>query len=126
MIEVGGKTDSEKLFEAYLNDRKLTDFKHHPDVEGTTKHPDYRVMVGDSEVFSEVAQFDTPIFMPNKIGTVDLSAIRKRIRKKIEAECQHLKALKGHMCGIVFADPYKQFRFLGPMFIIEADRKSVV
>ncbi|MEW6355037.1 MAG: hypothetical protein AB1696_01820 [Planctomycetota bacterium] len=120
MNKTTGKPVSEQWFETYLKERQLTDFEYHPSVEDATKHPDYRVVVGGSEVFFEVTEFDTPTYMPNKVGAVDLSTIRTQIRKKIERERQHLKDLKGRMCAIVLADPHDSFRFLKQRFIIEA------
>ncbi len=110
------KTASELLFERYLRDRGLDDFDYEPEVEGTSKRPDYLVTLGESEVFFEVKEFKPPVNVPTT-GWFDLYS---SIRSKIAEAQKQLRPLKGRMCAVVFANPHNAFVFLKPMSIYGA------
>lgn len=95
------KTTSETLFETYLAERGFIDFEYEPEVEGTSKHPDYRVSVGASETFFEVKEFEHQEV--SQCGSFDPYPC---IRSKVNDAQKQLRALKGRMCSIVLANPY--------------------
>jgi hypothetical protein len=58
------KTASELLFETYRVGHGLRDFDYEPEIAGTTRHPDYRVRLADSEILFEVKEFEPPKTIP--------------------------------------------------------------
>src|SRR5262245_31372569 len=105
------KTTSEQLFETYLDGHGFKDCDYEPEIAGTTRHPDYRVRLVESEIFFEVKEFERSKESPTG-GSCDLYP---PIRSKINDAQKQLRALKGRMCGIVLANPHGAFVSLEPM-----------
>jgi len=110
------KTASDQLFETYLRSHGLNEWDHEPEIAGTTRHPDYRVRLMESEIFFEVKGFAPPEEIP-AVGSFDPY---RPIRSKINEAQKQLHALKGQICGIVLANPHRSFVFLEPMDIYGA------
>jgi hypothetical protein len=110
------RTASEQLFETYLHSHELNEFDYEPEIAGTTRRPDYRVRLTDSEILFEVKEFEPPKTIPAG-GSFDPYP---PIRSKIEKAREKFRALKGQMCGIVLANSYGSFVFLEPMVIFGA------
>lgn len=110
------KTASDQLFETYLRSHGLNEFDYEPEIAGTTRRPDYRVSLAESEIFFEVKGFKPPEEIP-AAGSFDPY---KPIRSKINEAQKQLHPLKGQMCGIVLADLHSPFVLLEPMEIYGA------
>lgn len=110
------KTASEKLFETYLRDRGINDFEHEPDIIGTSKRPDYCVLINEARAFFEVKEFE-----PGEVvqGVFSFDPYPP-IREKINDAQKQLKALKGNMCSIVLANPHGAFVHLNDMIVFGA------
>ncbi len=102
-----GKTMSETQFETYLAERGFIDFEYESEIEGTSKHPDYRVSVGASETFFEVKEFEAPPADAYSCGTISCNPYPP-IRSKVNDAQKQLRGLKGKMCAIVLANPYNR------------------
>ncbi len=110
------RTASEKLLETYLTESGLRDFDYEPVIEGITRRPDYRVRVGNAQVFCEVKEFEPQEQGPG-VRCVDPYP---PIRSKINDAQKQLRALKGRMCVIMLANPYSSPVFLDPILIYGA------
>ncbi len=99
------KTASEQLFETYLHNHGLKEFDYELEITGTTRHPDYRVKLVESQIFFEVTEFepDAEILAGGSLDPY------RPIRSKINEKQKQLHVLKGQMCGIVLANPHNSF-----------------
>ena len=51
------KNKSEILFEAHLRSQGHTDCAFEPEIEGTSRHPDYRLSWSEQDILFEVKEF---------------------------------------------------------------------
>ena len=51
------KNKSEVLFEAYLHSQGHTDFAFEPEIQGTSRRPDYRLSWIEQDILFEVKEF---------------------------------------------------------------------
>ena len=51
------KNKSELLFEAYLRSQGHTDFAFEPEIQGTSRRPDYRLSWSEQDILFEVKEF---------------------------------------------------------------------
>jgi hypothetical protein len=93
------KTESEILFEQYLQSHGHGHYQFQPEVKGTPRRPDYLLVVGESQIFLEVKQFEpTSEDFKMRGGAYDPYA---PIREKIEAGRKKFKDLQDHTCCLV-------------------------
>jgi len=106
------RTASELLFEEYLRDRELS-CEYEPEIEGTTKRPDYQVSMGGAAAFFEVKEFE-PQNTP-QVGSFDPYP---RIRSKINEARKKFKNFTDRMCVLVLANPrHAALVLLEPLFV---------
>ena len=110
-------TDSERLFQEYLQQQGLDRFEFEPQVQGTTKRPDFRLSLDGEEIYFEVKEFDHPPEMVSG-GSFDLYG---PIRSKINEAQKQLRPLKGHMCAIVLVNSCHPLVLLEPDIIYGSD-----
>ena len=108
---VVGMTEGDRVFASYLDSQGLPyDFEQ--PVAGTTKRPDFRIVLnGESSLF-EVKQFDSsPEDDRGGFGHFDMYG---PLREKINAAGKKFKGLKGTApCSLVLYNNGKPFVFLG-------------
>ncbi|MGB6874522.1 MAG: hypothetical protein WBD87_00675 [Candidatus Acidiferrales bacterium] len=94
------RTGSELLFEEYLRSHALGYFDFEPEIAGTSRRPDYRLVVQGEPVLFDVKEFrpDPALFLNTTGGAYDPYG---RIREKIEAARKKFKDLKGFSCCLV-------------------------
>jgi len=112
------KTESEVLFEAYLNAAGLTEFEFQPDVDGTSKKPDYQVLLGNDSLFFEVKEFRaTPQDFRGGSGAYDPY---QPIREKINAARKKFQEVEGSCCCVILYNREKPLIDLGWQFVYGA------
>lgn len=104
------KTQSDMLFETYLDQHGLTDRDYEPSIAGKTRHMDYRVTVNNRPFFFEVEEF-TSVY---PVGS-SYDAIRGKIN---EARLQ-FKQYKEYCCSLVLGSPHDTVG-LTPDFVLGA------
>lgn len=94
------RTESELLFEEYLRAHALGYFEFEPEIAGTSRRPDYRLIVQGEPILFEVKEFrpDPALFVNMTGGGYDPYG---RIREKIEAARKKFKGLEGISCCLV-------------------------
>ncbi len=96
-------TVSEALFERYLAEQGLP-FDYEPDVDGRTKHPDYRIAFQGQDFFLEVKEFEPEPYDPGpKSGGAYLPL--PGIREKIDQARKKFKEFKEWPCSLVLYNP---------------------
>ena len=119
--EVTGRpaTESERLFESYLNASGLTEFEFQPHIQGTSARPDFRLQVSNTgRVFFEVKEFQPTEsdFRPGG-GSFDPY---EPIRRKIQDAMPQFRDLKDECCALVLFNVGKPLVHLGWQFIYGA------
>ena len=94
------RTDSELLFEEYLRSHALGYFEFEPEVAGTARRPDYRLVVQGEPILFDVKEFrsDPALFLNSAGGAYDPYC---RIREKIDAARKKFKDLREFPCCLV-------------------------
>lgn len=112
------KTESEELFEAYLNTRGLTNWSFEPALAETNRRPDYSLDLHGMHILFEVKQFTATAddFRPG-VRAYDPYA---PIREKIEAGRKKFKDLKEYCCCLVLYNREKPLVDLDWQFIYGA------
>ena len=108
---VVGMTEGDRVFASYLDSQGLPyDFEQ--PVAGTTKRPDFRIMLNGEPSLFEVKQFDpSPEDVRGGLGHFDMYG---PLREKINAAGKKFKGLKGTApCSLVLYNSAKPFVFLG-------------
>jgi hypothetical protein len=92
------RTQSERLFEHYLNSVQISDYEYHPRSPVSRKRPDYRLFVHGEQLFCEVAEFDSPIEFEPALAP---RKINQKLTDKIQEEWKQLKDIPIHPRCIV-------------------------
>ena len=93
------KNKSEILFEAYLRSQGHTDCAFEPEIEGTSRHPDYRLSWSEQDILFEVKEFRAAADdFGSGFGFFDPYP---PLRKKIDAARVKFKSLKQYCCCLV-------------------------
>jgi len=112
------KTESETLFEAYLNASGLINYVFEKAIEGTSARPDYALWFQGREILFEVKEFHaTPEDFRWGGGAYDPYG---PIREKIEAGRKKFKDLRGRCCALVLYNREKPLVDLSWQFIYAA------
>jgi hypothetical protein len=112
------KTESEVLFEEYLNASGLTMFQFEPEMPGTAKRPDYRLVFDGACCLFEVKEFTaTPEDFRRGFGAYDPY---HPIREKINAAREKFHGLKDHCCCLVLYNREKPLIHLDWQFVYGA------
>jgi hypothetical protein len=112
-------TESERLFESYLNASGLTEFEFQPHIQGASARPDFRLHVSDTGmVFFEVKEFQptNDDFRPGG-GYFDPY---EPIRRKIQDAMPQFKDLKSECCAVVLFNVGRPLVHLGWRFVYGA------
>ena len=93
------KNKSELLFEGYLRHHGFRDVDFEPDIQGTSRRPDYRLRSADAEILFEVKEFraDSDDFRSGS-GVFDPYP---PLREKINAARNKFRELKHCCCCLV-------------------------
>ena len=93
------KNKSEILFEAYLRSQGHTDFAFEPELQGTSKRPDYQLSWSKQDILFEVKEFRAKADdFGSGFGFFDPYA---PLREKINAARVKFKSLKQYCCCLV-------------------------
>lgn len=111
------KTESERLFEAYLGAAGIP-FRFEKALEGSTRKPDYQVIFSDQKLLFDVKEFHATSedFAPGARGY----DAYKPIREKILAARKKFKDLEEHCCCLVLFNGQKPLVDLEWRFIYGA------
>jgi len=105
-----GKNPSELLFEEILRTAGFPDFSYEPEIEGTSRRPDYAVTLGDQILFFEVKEFRaTANDARLQGGCFDPYP---PLREKINAAARKFKETDGRCCNLVLFSSGKPLIFL--------------
>ena len=112
------KTESEQLFEAYLNASGYTEFRFEREFEETASRPDYSLTLSGNHLVFEIKEFQATEddFAPG-FRFYDPYA---PIREKINAARKKFKDLEGYCCCLVLYNREKPLVHLGWEFIYGA------
>jgi hypothetical protein len=112
-------TESERLFESYLNASGLTSFEFQPHLPGASARPDFKLYISDKDtVLFEVKEFrPTEDDFRSGGGAYDPY---EPIRKKIHDVMPQFKELKNECCALVLYNVGKPLVDLGWQFIYSA------
>lgn len=116
--EGGFKTVSEELFEQYLESSGMTDYRYQPELPGTSRRPDYELVVPGQRILFEVKEFQATA-RDFSIGGGSFDAY-VHIREKIGAGRKKFKDLEGNCCCLVLYNHYKPLVILDWRFIYGA------
>jgi hypothetical protein len=93
------KNKSELLLEGYLRNHGCTHFEFEPEIEGTSRRPDYRLRCAGSEILLEVKEFRAePDDIKSGFGVFDPYP---PLREKINAARDKFRHLKQYCCCLV-------------------------
>ena len=109
---VSGKTESEHLFERYLDSRGL---RWAYEAHAGRKQPDYLIRLGPETCICEVKEFDDPDPKP----TGGFSACPP-IREKINRAARQFREYKHRPCGLVLFNSRSIYRSLDPTTVLSA------
>src|SRR5438876_735437 len=103
------KTESDLLFETYLDQRGIA-WDYEPDIADKTTRIHYRITRQNGHFFFEVKGFP---------GIYPVSSSQSSIRGKINEAQKQLKQYREYPCSLVLASP-KGAVHLGPDFVLGA------
>jgi hypothetical protein len=98
---------SEKMFEEYLRSVKIAEWDYEKEIPGTTKKPDYSLLVGGREHLFDVKEFRPEPTDP-PLGSGAKRIPYEPVRQKIDEAREQFKGLKGYPCSLVLANLGKQ------------------
>ena len=91
------KNKSEILFEAYLRSQGHTDCAFEPEIQGTSRRPDYRLSWSEQDILFEVKEFRAAA---DDFGSGFFDPYPP-LREKINAARDKFKSLKQYCCCLV-------------------------